>query len=502
MDFFRYLGSNKTYVAALGLALVLALVVTPVVIRVARRFGIVDRPDYRKVHRRPVPLLGGVAIYIGMWVPILLLGLWDNAITDSLAGRWADYGILAGTGLVMLITGVIDDKRGLNAWQKLAVEIPLAVVFAVGVRHFQVINLPGITELDLGMFGIPITVLWIIGSTNALNLIDGIDGLATGVAIVIALTNAVLAIHTRNPFLALVMLGMAGACLGFLRYNFAPARIYLGDAGSLFLGFTLAASSILASSKSHMGTSMLVAVIVLGYPILDTLLAVVRRSLLGRPVMSSDKGHIHHRLLQMGFSHRRAAMVLYIFTAGLSVLALAIVLKHQTIMLMAMLGLSGVGILGLNMLGFFRPFLPSRIQISRPLFQIAHHQGSLIRAKMAITGSLEGIIALVREACEALSVVEMTIELDPHLRQESGDKDTHHWRREDQDIPDALVEVSLPTGVDGFRIRVTLDLGDLEPDLAIEHQAQLSQVAEVAGHRMQRILTGHSSGEWPLPQLK
>lgn len=312
-EMLRFIQSHKTYAGCFGLGLVLALIITPMVIRLAVRMGMLDQPSERKIHKKSMPLMGGLGIFVAMWIPLALLTGHDNLVTRALETEgWLQLTSIFAAGLSMLILGIVDDRFGLRARWKFLVQIPVAMVLVWSGVRFEVLKLPFLGELQLGPLGPALSVFWIVGVTNALNLIDGIDGLAAGVTFFAATANGVIALVHNHVLLAVVMWSLAGASLGFLRYNFSPARIFLGDTGSLFLGMTLAVTAIMASTKGSVATSMLVPVLVLGYPASDTLVAVFRRLRTGKPVFVGDKGHIHHRLLAMGYDHRRAARALYL----------------------------------------------------------------------------------------------------------------------------------------------------------------------------------------------
>ncbi len=491
-----FLSSYDTYIACFFTGVLATVLVTPLVMRLAVKLDLVDHPSHRKIHARSTPLMGGLAIFIGMWVPIIALPFWSNLITESLKGKWSQFIIIALAGLAAMLSGVLDDMRGLNANRKLLVQIPLAVLFSVFVAHFGSVTIPGLGTIEFGSWGIPLTILWIIGITNAFNLIDGVDGLATGVAFFVAITNAILAVMAGNQFLALVMLAMAGACLGFLRYNFEPARIFLGDTGSLFLGMTLATTSVITNSKSTVAASMLVAVIVMGYPVLDTLLAIARRSLRGKPVFSADRGHIHHRLIARGLNHRHAAIVAYIVCSLLSLLALAVVAENSMIMVLAMIILAMVLAFGFYFLGFFSLFSPRRnSRGAKSQFKIAHHFGEFLRAKMGQAKSFDDICSLVEQACQEFGIHSMEVELQDNGQ--AGSCIKHCWTNSDLDSNQEagteekeLMQDSFQDNKTGLRASFYYCPIDDE-DLYVEHLLQLSLLMESAANRLQ---TGNSHG--------
>lgn len=308
------------FLVALGVSLAL----TRLVRDRARAWGWLDMAQSsRKVHANPTPRLGGIGIACGFFAPLCAAFLVDSRASRALLAQPQLVEALFGGGLVVLALGLYDDLRGARARVKLAVQVAVALgLYALGFRVELIAN-PFGSNLPLGMLALPFTLLWVVGVINALNLIDGLDGLAGGVAFFGVGTNFILALSRGDVLLSLLMAALAGAILGFLVYNFNPASIFMGDSGSLFLGFVLAAVSIKTSTKSGTAVAMLVPIMALGLPIMDTLLAMVRRSLVGRPIFSSDKEHIHHRLLSR-LSHRGAVLVLYGVCALFTLTALAL----------------------------------------------------------------------------------------------------------------------------------------------------------------------------------
>ena len=322
------------HAGAFLIALILAALLTPLVLWIALRTGAVTLPGGRHVHVRKIPRLGGVAIAVSTLTPLVLLMLLTPDATEFAhqnLGKVA--GLLAGS-IIVCCVGAIDDIRPVAASNKLLLHVAAAgLAFAVGFR-IQAVYLPYFGVVEMGVFAAPITIAWIIGITNAVNLIDGLDGLAAGVVFFAAATNLVVALvggyHPGQAMIALLMASLMGALLGFLFYNFNPARIFMGDSGSYFLGFVLATSSLLAPmQKTSTAVALLAPVVALGVPIFDTLFSVVRRYLEKRPVFSPDRGHIHHRLLEMGVTHRRAVLSLYAVSILLGASAVAIALGRD-----------------------------------------------------------------------------------------------------------------------------------------------------------------------------
>ncbi|HSG48354.1 MAG TPA: MraY family glycosyltransferase, partial [Longimicrobiales bacterium] len=307
------------FVVALGLSLVLTVAVR----RAAPALGLVDRPDgSRKLHRSPTPNVGGVAIF-GAGVLTLLLGLrLGIPQVQFQAADPAPIRALILGGCAIFALGVVDDARGLRPWTKLAVEAAVALaVVAAGVR-IQSLGAGGLGgEVPL-LLGVPLTVLWLVGITNSFNLLDGSDGVAGGAAFFAFLTLGIVSLLFGKSPVAAVSFVLAGATLGFLYFNFPPASIFMGDSGSLFLGFTLAGMGVLATQKAPTVLAIAIPLVAFGVPILDTALAIARRFLRREGIFSPDRGHIHHRLRDLGQSPRRVAFTVYALTAVFSVLSL------------------------------------------------------------------------------------------------------------------------------------------------------------------------------------
>jgi UDP-GlcNAc:undecaprenyl-phosphate GlcNAc-1-phosphate transferase len=308
-----------TYLVAFLISAAVTFVLTPLVRDAAIRHGAVDSgEEERKVHEIPMPRVGGLAIAVGFFVPVIALFFYDNRVSESYLADMTRFAALAGGAAVMVGMGLVDDVRGLSAKVKLAVQILVALgAFAAGY-HIDSVSTP-FGVVTLGWLALPLTILWIVGIVNAINLIDGLDGLASGISLFTVFVLFILGVTGNNVIVALTAIALAGSLLGFLRYNFNPASIFMGDSGSLFLGYVLAVTAISGSAKSQTAVSLLIPVVALGVPVFDTTLAVLRRLISGKHIFSADRGHVHHRLLDSGLTHRQAVLVLY---AGCTVLAL------------------------------------------------------------------------------------------------------------------------------------------------------------------------------------
>ncbi|MEK4424115.1 glycosyltransferase family 4 protein [Solibacillus sp. FSL K6-1523] len=300
---------------SLIVAFLASILLTPLVKRLAIRIGAVDAPNYRKVHARIMPRLGGLAIYGAFMIGIILL----KVVTDFQSPYL--YAILIAASIIVL-TGVIDDMRELSAKAKLLGQIVAAciVVFAGGI-HIELVNLPFGGVLSFGWLGIPLTIIWIVGITNAINLIDGLDGLAAGVSTIALITMAATAMLLGDGIVIAMASILAAATIGFLFFNFHPAKIFMGDTGALFLGFMISVIALLGF-KNVTVIAFVIPVIMLGVPISDTFFAIVRRFRMKQKWSDPDKSHLHHRLLDLGFSHRQTVLLIYAMASMFGLVAI------------------------------------------------------------------------------------------------------------------------------------------------------------------------------------
>lgn len=292
-----------------------AVLITPLVKNFAIKIGATDKPNNRKVHQKVMPRLGGLAIYLSFLAGFIFLQPESPYLIPILLGSF-----------VIILTGIVDDIIELSAKWKLAGQILAAGIVIAGGVQVEFINLPFDGRLDLGWFAIPLTLLWIIGITNAINLIDGLDGLAAGVSSIVLMTLVGIAFTMGNLFVVALGLILLGSTLGFLVYNFYPAKIFMGDTGALFLGFMIAVISLLGFKNVTL-FSLLIPVIILGVPISDTLFAIIRRMVNKTPLSAPDKSHLHHCLLRLGFSHRKTVLIIYAMS---SMFGLAAILLTQS----------------------------------------------------------------------------------------------------------------------------------------------------------------------------
>ncbi|MFO0714535.1 MAG: MraY family glycosyltransferase [Sandaracinus sp.] len=474
----------RASLGALVLALVVAAAVTPLVRHLAHRAGVVDQPGGRRVHTRVVPRLGGIAVVLGFYAPLAALAFTQSEVASLFfADPLRSVGLACG-GIVIASLGAWDDVRGVRAWHKLAVQLVAALIaWACGFR-MEHLTLPFVGDLDLGVFGLPFTLLWIAAVINAMNLIDGLDGLAGGIAFFACLTNFVVAALNGNPMVMLLAAALGGAILGFLLYNFNPATIFMGDSGSMFLGFVLATTSMMgASIQGSTTVAILVPLISLGVPIMDTLFAMLRRILERRPIFSPDRGHIHHRLLDLGITHRRAVLILYgvsiVFTAG----AITIALGRNWSVGVALLVLT-VAMLGLaRFVGYFE-----YLQIRRRQKQHIHSRGTE-RLRIAVPELIRALEDIDRSDIPAMlerfaSVAELlSIELEAAGEDPIRGLQAVRWTADEQAIPIGARE-PVRASFDVTSARAKLKVSWLSDDGDVSPQADI--LLQIAADALER----------------
>jgi len=303
------------------IAFICSLFLTPQTRRFALKFHIIEKSDSRKIHKRIITCLGGIAIYLSFIVSLLCTLFF---LPSKLVSSYLHYFVaLVSGGTIILILGVFDDIKGANArtkvgWQLIAAFVTSSI-FGIRITYFTV---PVLGRIELGMLSIPFTLMWVVGITNALNWIDGLDGLAAGTSSIACIALSIIAWRAGRLTSVVMLIALLGATLGFLRYNFYPAKVFMGDGGSNFLGFILANVSIMGSLKSAAILSLLVPILIFGVPIFDTLFSVGRRIYLKRSPIAPDKDHFHFRLLKLGLTHRQAVLIIYFISLILSVCAI------------------------------------------------------------------------------------------------------------------------------------------------------------------------------------
>ena len=336
-----------TVLLALGLAAAVAFASTPLVKALSVKVGAVDVPkDGRRMHDHPIPRMGGLAIFFGFLAAMLLFVPLDGEKQGMLLGA-----------VVIVVLGIFDDIYALPAKPKFLVQIGAALIAVLSGNKIEVLSNPNIFSPDpfweLGALSIPFTVIWIVAITNAVNLIDGLDGLACGVSTISAATMLVIALLVSEVDVAVMMAALAGACVGFLPYNFNPAKIFMGDTGATFLGFIMATVSVEGMFKQYTIISFVVPFLMLGLPIFDVCFAVVRRVSHGQSPMKPDRGHVHHRLIDMGFSQKQAVGVLYVISAILGLSAVVLTAANAVKAMVFLLAMGAAAVIA------WRVFLPN-----------------------------------------------------------------------------------------------------------------------------------------------
>lgn len=413
-------------------AALLSLVLTGLVRRAAIVRGWLDRPtEARKVHLQPMPRIGGLAIALAFFLPVVCLaawspGVWSGALphADELLGLLGGAAFLTGVGLV-------DDLVGLSAWKKLAAQVLAAGLAQWGGLEIHSIGNPFGPALELGWLAVPVTTLFIVGITNAINLIDGLDGLAAGTGLFAVATIFVIAAINGNVLVALIAAALAGSLLGFLRHNFHPASIFMGDSGSLFLGYTLATTAIWGSTKSSMAVSLSIPLLCLGLPIADASLAIVRRFIRGVPIFSADREHIHHRLLARGLSHRDAVLTLYAGSALLAIAALGLELGDHVQSIVVLIAVGVVALVAARVLGI----VSWRRAVGAARYGLLRKHRTLERmdllsrvgTQLRDAPSLEEIREILRRLSLELDVEGMSCRLDLHQPGRSEPDQHYEW---------------------------------------------------------------------------
>ena len=446
------------------MAFIASVCVMPLFIRLARSLDIVDKPTHRKIHSNPIPYLGGLSLLLGVSV---LPAAWYYFFESKVRREdWLRLAALLAPCVAAGMLGLLDDKFQVRARTKLLAQIAITIMFAYCGTHISVLSIPGWGTLDLNDIGIPLTVCWMLGVINGVNLVDGVDGLGASVTAVIYAAIAWLALSLNNvagqpaPDIPVLVIALAacGATLGFLIYNWKPAKIYMGDTGSLASGTLIAVLLIAMGSRLELvpdpsaslvfgneafpyqfGISNLVVV----YPLMEISLTIMRRVLSGKPIGSADKGHIHHRLLKWGWT----APLICIFATLLSVLAgaTAMMVRLHYYGLAGWLLVAG-GILFMLMLhycGFLELLNPRSINSNRPHFLIANHLISAQRIKLELTDNVSEVTALAAQTCIEFGVEHFTFAI---AREQDGPPFQFEWTKPISVHGSLLLPAAEPSG--------------------------------------------------------
>jgi UDP-GlcNAc:undecaprenyl-phosphate GlcNAc-1-phosphate transferase len=492
-------GKMRTFPLAFLLALACTALLVPVVRRIAIRFGAVSMPGGRNVNARTIPRLGGIAIAVGFTVPMLTILLADSAVAAVMRAESRKVaGLLMGAMLCTLL-GVVDDTRHVPPMRKLLVQVLAASIAFVAGFRIDGVSVPWVGTFSMGAFALPVTIAWVVGITNAVNLIDGLDGLAAGIAFFAALTNLVVASLGSQTFVGVAMATLLGALLGFLFFNFNPARIFMGDSGSYFVGFVLGTMSLAGSmQKTSTAVSLLVPVLALGVPIFDTLFTMLRRFLERRPIFSPDRGHIHHRLLDMGLTQRRVVLILYGASLVLTCAAIGVSLGTRWTVGLALLAASAILIALVRSVGYVEYTLRFRRQRARLRSEDAERLRHVLPKMVRTLASAETELAVFGALEQLLAHASLqSVELVPAR----GEKASEHWADAEVGPRTESVSARYPLG-DENRACSHLRVRWCSASGVVDAQAEvlLQVVADVVAEALDRVGSKHAPRSASLPQ--
>jgi UDP-GlcNAc:undecaprenyl-phosphate GlcNAc-1-phosphate transferase len=479
----------RAYVVIFVIALVVCATLTPVVRALAARVGAFAPASGRHVHQQQIPRLGGVAIVAAFLsaVGAMFFVASSSHVAFIVSTEWRKGLALLIGGAAMAALGIRDDTKGIRALYKLYAHIAVAILaFALGFR-IEAIAVPFVGELSMGIFALPVTVIWIVGVINAINLIDGLDGLAGGIAFFACVTNFVVGYMTDQLFVCAIMAASLGAILGFLFYNFNPARIFMGDSGSYFLGYMLGTMSLCGTAqKTSTAVSLVVPVVALGVPIFDTLFAIVRRFLERRPIFSPDRGHIHHRLLDMGITHRRAVLILYAISIVFTVAAIGVSLGRSWQVGVAILVACVVMLGFVRFVGYFEYLHKGARQRAR----LRSRHAELLRRLLPEVPALFAAAQTEAEVLGAMGVVTRRAQLrSVEIARGPTEPSVVRWEsNDDAGALHELVRASFPVGRDAtarahVRFAWHSDFGDVSP----QSEVLLQVVVDVLEGALARV---------------
>lgn len=468
-----------TYLVAFLISLVVAAVLTPLVCRWAHRHQLFDLPtEARKVHTTPTPRLGGLAVAAAFFTPLLGLSVYLNRISFELYGDGPLFLAFCIGAFTILSLGIYDDVRGASAKLKLLVQTAVAIGLWFAGFRIELLGNPLGEVFNLGVLSLPLTMLWVVGVVNAVNLIDGLDGLAAGISLSVAVVLFGVAFVDNAVLLCLLTSALGGALVGFLFFNFNPAKIFLGDSGSMFLGFILATISMWTQRKGATAAALLIPVIALGVPILDTSLSFMRRIARHQSPFKADREHLHHRLLALGLSHRNAVFTLYTASAIFALAALALLDNDTTHRAIVLATVAVVVFVMVRKLGFLR--VPG---VLKALPEATSDARDLLRSVSRTVREAEDIDAAWRSlkpVFEALPWKGVRLAME-HDSSEGGKKEhVYYWRRSsDWEWPVGLPEGSrsMPLHEAGTAYGELVVYGD-EPTPATEQVFNLELIRE------------------------
>jgi len=474
------------------LSLVFSLVLTPLFAKLARRLRIVDRPAHRKTHKEPVSYLGGLAVLLAFILAFALTFYFYRALDDIFSSRgFAKAFLILGSSLGVALIGLWDDIRNIRPRYKLMGQLIFALAFTLFGFRFEILQLPGLPAAHLGLLSIPVTIFWIVAVVNAFNMVDGLDGLAS---VIIAGSLTLLAggaALVGSSMELLLALGALGAVLGFLPFNWKPAVIYLGDAGSGGLGMFLACSLVtlgqgyrqlsVVDTNKYFGQpffyQILIVTLLVAYPALEITLSVARRLLHGRSIASADRGHIHHRLLKAGWQSQGVCLnaLVLTFLPGLAALEIISNYHGRASWLLLIFGLIlGFGFSTLGFLDFLQPKLVERL---RPHYQIARHFISMQKIKLSLAESREDVLTLINQTCQEMGVKGYRLIVLPDGKKRGGLDYTHSFDptrlSKDDKSHGPMDRVRLPDGQGGAEW--VFEPQGVEEELDVEYRVLLSE---------------------------
>lgn len=436
-----------TILIIFAIALSLSLVLTPLAGRLGVRFGALDEPAERKMHGKPIPRTGGLSIFVVFILTLVISSLFNTKISDLLILDRQTAFLLAGA-IICFNIGLFDDFRRLGPWIKFLFQIMAASVAYWGGIHIGGFNVLGV-YIKVGLFSYFVTVFWFVLFINAVNLVDGLDGLAGGIVVFASAIMVILSVLKEDFLTAIFFTTLGGSVLGFLRYNFNPATIFLGDGGSYFLGYAVAGISIMGSVKSQLSAAILIPLLALGIPLFDTILSPLRRFIRGRKMFQPDNGHVHHRLIDMGLTTKKAVFTIYILTFLLCIMAVVMVniRDEQAGLFLIVLG-TGV-VIFVRKLGYFEYIGSDKIygwlKDITDEAGISHHRRTFLSLQID-AGRSENFEELWQHITIAFNMLEFDMaELNLNSKNPSNSAFQKHWlwTREGFEISNDICNESL-----------------------------------------------------------
>ncbi|MFW6154490.1 MAG: glycosyltransferase family 4 protein [Planctomycetota bacterium] len=479
-------------------AVAVGLIAIPLAARAAKAVGALDMPAARKVHDRPVPRVGGVALAVGtVGVALPVIALVIGAVPPALA-------VMVGAAGGVFIMGLIDDIRGVSPKLKCLVLLAAASSMCLAGGCVSRLDLGGGWVLELGAWGYPLTVLWIVGVTVGLNFMDGLDGLAAGIAAVAAAVLLIITLATGQAALAVFMLALLGALAAFLAFNFNPASIFMGDCGSMFLGFTLASTAALAAARTEAFAAVALPAVALGIPIVDAMLTFIRRGILERrSVFNAERGHIHHRLINRGIDHRRSVLLIYGVTLGITALGMMMLRTQGWSSVAVLANLTVMVLLLFHWVGSLK--VGEITRAVRRNAMIRHQRGRYrrhfedVQLKLRVAGCFDDWWDHLCEAAEKMAFVGMAL----HLVGRNGSVRQLHWehpRLAQPSADDQRICVTIPVrqrrGGDPIRLEVELS-GEQSLELAADALGYFSRLLDE--HSLADLARGRRRSAEPAP---